>query len=338
MEFTAPLDVLTCRRLASLVVNGNWRLLSVLSCSYTFRNLIQILYSHRWDELAACIRDNAVSLEVFAEARGLDIHGPINRVADFLPSQSMHGEEKMIAIEPNSPLSYVVAQTHEEVHVKTDYEGIPQVSINENIYSPTHWDNIVKPEYWPTGKHYLSDPTLRMPNKKSACQVCSCRQICACGPLIHPLVRRPLVELHNDGSSCGTGVRALQYIAKDSILAEYVGVLQPPNYPDDEVYGMSFTPYNGKLHHEIATISAKKYGNWTRFMNHSCKYSIAFEEMLIGEKVRIMAVAKRDIQWGEEITVFYGKEYWRNKFCECGESCCTLSKEYVEKKLKRARV
>ena len=40
-------------------------------------------------------------------------------------------------------------------------------------------------------------------------------------------------------------------------------------------------------------ISAKKVGNWTRFINHSCRASTT-----VGDRVRIMVVARRDVVWG----------------------------------------
>ena len=116
------------------------------------------------------------------------------------------------------------------------------------------------------------------------------------------------------------------------MLAEYVGELRPALYRSDPVYGFEITPSGGKAHEAIAMISAKKVGNWTGFINHSCKASTTFEQVVVGDRVRIMVVARREIGWGEEVTVNYGDVYWNEgRRCMCGEEGC-CSRKWEEKK------
>jgi len=58
-----------------------------------------------------------------------------------------------------------------------------------------------------------------------------------------------------------------------------------------------------------ATISAGWNGNWTRHINHKKKnYSVKFETEAIGGKMRIIAVAERNIQFlGGNIDVLWGR-------------------------------
>lgn len=54
-----------------------------------------------------------------------------------------------------------------------------------------------------------------------------------------------------------------------------------------------------------------RYGNWTRFVNHSCKdQSVAFTEKTIGDRTLPAVVAERDIDMFQELTISYGKHYW----------------------------
>lgn len=92
---------------------------------------------------------------------------------------------------------------------------------------------------------------------------------------------------------------------------------------------MTVTPYMDTAADGIGTISAKRFGNWTRFINHSCNASTKFVGIIIGSRHRIMVKAIRDIDMFEELTVDYGSECWKERYCECGESCCKLSYQYA---------
>lgn len=81
----------------------------------------------------------------------------------------------------------------------------------------------------------------------------------------------------------------------------------------------------------MALISAKRYGNWTRFINHSCDSSTVFRLRTIGGRERVMVEAVRDIDVFEEVSVDYGAKYWGNgRFCECGLEGCAFSREKSE--------
>lgn len=88
----------------------------------------------------------------------------------------------------------------------------------------------------------------------------------------------------------------------------------------------SGTTETGKAEPEpTILIDARRMGNWTRFINHSCKPHCEFRMRRVG-KVRIMVVeVVRRIREGAEVTVDYGPEYYgrrTGKWCECGEGRC----------------
>jgi hypothetical protein len=61
-------------------------------------------------------------------------------------------------------------------------------------------------------------------------------------------------------------------------------------------------------------------------MNHSCRPATKFDRRFVGDKKRTLVVASRNIRFGEEITVHYGDDFWKeaNYGCACKEDLCTL--------------
>lgn len=64
-------------------------------------------------------------------------------------------------------------------------------------------------------------------------------------------------------------------------------------------------------------------GNYTRFVNHSCRPNSQFERF-VWEGVQRIVLVSRGVDAGQEITVDYSDAYWKNldKICLCGEACC----------------
>lgn len=69
-------------------------------------------------------------------------------------------------------------------------------------------------------------------------------------------------------------------------------------------------------------------GNYTRFVNHSCRPNSQFQRFVWMGTQRIILVS-RGIEAGQEITVDYSDAYWRNlpKTCLCQESCCRFKNQ-----------
>ncbi|KAL6722081.1 hypothetical protein ACLMJK_001186 [Lecanora helva] len=325
----ALFDALLCRRYAAVVTDNDWALLIVLSYSKTFRRAALSLLPDAWACFAACIKENAVSLEVFAKIRGLDITAQLDCIAwHQSPTAGRHlldDQSKKPVIKLGSPGSYIVADTMSKVR-RPEFEGRFQMDIDHNIYLPESFAQSKKPRDWPTDKIWPSDPTLRA-HGEGTCQSCGSKTMCDCDPLSCAVVTHPLVELRDYGSK-GRGIRTLQTINKGDYLAEYVGLITPKDKKQDKdkVYAMSVPPFGNDQADDIASISAKTWGNWTRFINHSCKASTYFVGRMIGNRARMLVKAERDIDIFEELTVDYGSGYWNGMVCECGEKCCISSK------------
>jgi hypothetical protein len=85
---------------------------------------------------------------------------------------------------------------------------------------------------------------------------------------------------------------------------------------------------NDRVEEEIS-IDARRKGNWTRFINHSCDAHTEFALYRVGT-TRIMGIkAVKSIPAGVELTISYGPTYYRpgskNK-CRCGTENCVSNK------------
>ena len=70
---------------------------------------------------------------------------------------------------------------------------------------------------------------------------------------------------------------------------------------------------------------AKHHGNWTRFINHSCRASCDFGAVRLQDNVpRLIVRCIRPLEAFEEITIDYGRGYFEpaHRFCFCGEANC----------------
>ena len=110
-----------------------------------------------------------------------------------------------------------------------------------------------------------------------------------------------------------------------------MGEIYPATDTSDPIYGFDFSlPHQG-LDDTIAVISAKRYGNWTRFINHSCDASARFHTVRVGERYRVVVKSVREVGLFEELTVDYGEAYWNGRRCQCGaEGCCEREKGSAE--------
>jgi len=82
---------------------------------------------------------------------------------------------------------------------------------------------------------------------------------------------------------------------------------------------------------------AKYYGNFTRFINHSCKPNVTgIKTFTTHQDVRFPYIAffsNRDIRANEELTLNYGDNYWlvkctRDKiYCLCNQENCRFTKK-----------
>ncbi|PWY96514.1 SET domain-containing protein [Aspergillus sclerotioniger CBS 115572] len=121
----------------------------------------------------------------------------------------------------------------------------------------------------------------------------------------------------------GIGVCALANFKKGDILGAFVGKIMPPGYEGDATYALQVHSKSSSTSEtRIALLSPKDYGNWTRFINHSCEASTTFGSRTVGDRIFMTIEAVRDIAIFEEITIHYGKGYWSQDKCMCGAKNC----------------
>lgn len=293
-------------RVGQFIRRFNWRLLAICALSEAFRLAFHNENQQVWAALMLKIRENWTSIDVFAQSRGLDWQGQLLKHAD----KQIPGLQ--YALIPRIDVAYdhfhhmVIANGSIR---KPMYEGHNQINISHG--------NKFNPSYFKDKK----DPTIRVHDRDGPCDLCYAERGCNC-KIPRPTLAMCFVELV-DYPQRGIGVRALARFKKGDILDEYVGELRPLDYTDDRVYALL---HESKMTegHPLALISAKQHGNWTRYLNHSCKPSTTFLKMTVGKRTIMAVQAVRDIDIFEEITVDYGTGYWKNRKCLCREpGCCS---------------
>ena len=324
----AAIKARTSQRFGAFATSHGWMMLSILAHSATFRHSCNALSFEAWFLLSTTIEHNASSIEIFAKLRNLDWETALKHIEKQRPSTltldietALHASMQLTQ---GSPHSYVVSEKCGRPR-HPSFEGSEQIDVPNNLYYRRNFIGSKMPETWPAGRAYPSNPTTRL-LAEGPCSSCFANLPCHCDPAICAIVTRPLVEVRDYGIK-GVGIRALQRIRKGDILGEYVGLLLPAGDNSDPVYAFDFARSGHSPDEVQAVISAKDYGNWTRFLNHSCRPSTRFNRMIIGRRHRIMVQAERDIEMFEEITVGYGRGYWTTRHCLCGEdNCCNPGK------------
>lgn len=307
-------------RYGKLAADHGWKFLSKLAHSANFCETARNLDASAWPEVSAVINENAVSLTVFAECCGLEWWTELIRLNSLFPPSFDFTQYQPTGPKNYNPHKWIVTSKPEDVRRPT-FQGKHQLNIHKNIYRGNAFRNSPPPSHWPPNRPYPEDPTLVRYPSFQRCLTCKSHVPCICSFDTNPLIWHPLVELRDYGHK-GVGVRALQRIPKGAILAEYLGEILPSGYEGDSIYGFDFSLPGRPSDEVIATISAKRYGNWTRFINHSCDASTKFRIVTQGGMHRSVVQSVREIEVFEEVTIDYGFGYWRYKTCECGVEGC----------------
>lgn len=306
-------EIQLSKRYASFAAEHGWMMLSILANSVAFRNAAQFFEDSIWASFNVSICQNKNSIEYFAKIRGLNWTLALTRQPEY-PSLMNDLREGYPGIQPDHPHSHIVPQYSKPIQ-QPQYNGKTQKNITGNRFRASDFRSYGR------SKNPPRDPTIQ---RGLLCEICGSRS-CHCEPSSCEGVLRPLVELVQSGNNLGVGIRVLQPIRKDQLLAEYVGDIVPEDCHVDDTYSFSFTPHDGTP--STATITAQENGNWTRFVNHSCDAHAVFVNKVIGKKHRIMLMSIRDIEMFEELTVDYGNIYWatRPTLCKCGSRNCRFA-------------
>ncbi|KAK4040798.1 hypothetical protein C8A01DRAFT_35172 [Parachaetomium inaequale] len=114
-------------------------------------------------------------------------------------------------------------------------------------------------------------------------------------------------------------------IPKGAWLGEYLGELLPPAAREADTSDYAFTmPGLARDGVDELVIDAETHGNWTRFVNSSCRPNVLASPEQVG-KVRIIALrALRKLRGGEQLLISYGRQYFEERNIKC---CCAVGKE-----------
>ncbi|KAG0155949.1 hypothetical protein PDIDSM_3122 [Penicillium digitatum] len=300
-------------RFFEFVTALGWKMFAICSHAEAFRRGIKEADDRTWGYLVQKIQENFLSIELFAHSRTLKWRNILwvhqGCAIPGLPDMKADIETHM-AWKVDHPHHTII--TLDGKLKEPTYNGKLQEHINESIYDPKKW----------SGRK--QDPTLRqMPNGNSTnvgceCALCGSPASCDCR-----LTSRAgeLVELR-EYPNTGTGVRALTRFMRGDILEIFMGELLPDSV--EEVYPL--TQSDDKINankgsvRNLCTICPHQFGNWTRYVSHSCRPSTQFTTRTIGDRVVCTLEAIRDILPFEEITVGYGDRYWSSAdyACLCG--------------------
>ena len=314
VELVAKAELRLASRHASLAQNHGFMMLSILATSAAYREAARSLDDAAWDSFGMCIGTNFSSLEYFAKIRGLDWLTALKRIPQ-VQHMRPYIKQRFPGLQADHPHTYIVP-IHNEPLQRPTYKGQNQVPIQSNQYSATSFGRYERPQNWASNRSYPSDPTIIT---KALCDLCK-RYQCTCDPTSCIAVVKPLVEITNYGEK-GNGIRVLQPIKKGDILEEYIGEIKHIRDMDHNVYSFSLD-FEGNT--SSAYIDAQFLGNWTRFINHSCEASAKFELKVIGQRIRVMVVATKDVDMFDELTIDYGSFFWfhHKTLCKCGSPLC----------------
>jgi len=300
-------------RYGRFAAEHGWMMLSILANSVTFRSACHFSDDGLWFALNSALAENARSVEMFAKVRGLNWRTALTKTPHIGDALTEAEIRSTMNVPIDHPHNFTL--TLEGDPQRPRHQGRDQLNISQNIYNAVTFKSAPRPKAWPRGRAFPQDPTIRLP-KDGPCHICKSPVRCNCR--METANFNPLVEINNYPGR-GNGVRALQCIPAGAIIGEYVGELHPLESLSDPTYSLEFSGAQG----ELALIHCRRYGNWTRYMNHSCNPTAYFHDYTIGDRVRMCIRTVRETNIFEEITVHYGSAYWNEAMlCRCGEPNC----------------
>jgi SET domain-containing protein len=110
----------------------------------------------------------------------------------------------------------------------------------------------------------------------------------------------------------GFGVFANQRIPKGTFLGNYVGEVIPYDAVGNNNYLFGMVPEVEDFHSGLV-VDAHKYGNHTRFINHSSRPNVKAYTIELDRRAETYFEALRDIESGEQLLFDYGPDYWVGK-------------------------
>lgn len=132
----------------------------------------------------------------------------------------------------------------------------------------------------------------------------------------------------------GWGVRTEENFTKDTFIGAYAGELisaDESTQREDDSYLFNLSGNNAL---STYVCDAKDFGNFTRFINHSCEPNVVGIRHLTKDGFPYIAFfANQDIPKKTELTLNYGDNYWLIKskrdgiYCLCKRANCKFRKQ-----------
>ena len=281
-------------RYAEFAKKFGWMALSICVHTGTFNRLVEGDETS-WKAVCERIEENVTSIELYAAYSQLDWYSALE---DKIYPEVV---DKSPYLDINTRHTISLAN---EVHIPV-YNGKKQVDSKESFFNESEWS--CKPR------------TDRIVPRDGECALCGSDELCDC---VAPNDFRELVELR-EYPDRGLGVRALRSIGVGEFFGVYLGEMRRPPLRDTTYVVEQGAPGEDDSS-KVCLLDARERGNWTRYMNHSCRPAAVFVAAAIGKERHVAVRAMRYIRMFEEITVDYGDQYFGGlgRMCKCGEECC----------------
>jgi hypothetical protein len=324
-----------------------WAFFAMCAHSEAFREAYHHEETLVWDELMKQIALNRRSIEVFVRSRNIDWRGVLLPYLRW----EIPGMFEAVGVEANIGKEHV----HHTVQLPDGYlkrpvhQGKAQTNINSMVFNPSK-----RAQKNPLLRPQTMGPCMACVCSKNCachelggspdCPKCNCPNVCKCSsPEWVPCFTCGSVEIcqcrieTNAGDLVeliqypikGAGIRALASFKAGAVLGEYLGEVVPNGRKcTDDIYALSQVGFQAMSSTGIpnpkplATTTSAYLGNWTRFINHHCEANCVFVPVMVDDRVTTVVEATQDISIFDEITVNYGPQYWRQRFCYCGSKNC----------------
>jgi len=183
------------------------------------------------------------------------------------------------------------------------------------------------------GFDFMDPPMIFECNDMCSCNVTSCNN----RVVQHGITYR--MQLYKT-YGMGWGVKSLVDIPKGGFVCEYVGELisdAEAEQRENDSYLFDLENRDG----DTFCIDANKFGNVTRFINHSCAPNLVPVKVFTSHQdlrfPHIAMFASKDIKKGDVLGFDYGEKFWVIKHkeftCWCGLEKCKYSKTAIGKTL-----
>ncbi|OQD79916.1 hypothetical protein PENANT_c042G05096 [Penicillium antarcticum] len=250
----------------------------------------------------------ASSLEVAADTLHPGWRDLLRVICQNGPCRYSGHPHEWVTVETGPALPLRATYSHLTLPNGFSYQFVDDCVIDENVFGG-------------------DDPRRGLQIDPDICQLCQEKQTddvvsnhCSCFSTLFGGVRYPPpVQLYSTASGKNNGVIArCKGFDRGVAIAEFVGIVtRGIDGLDVMMGGTPDQPYQ---------IFQGQMGNFTRFINHSCRPNSQFQKFYWRGVERILVVS-RGVASGSEITVDYSDSYWKKlrKNCLCGETGCRFA-------------